>query len=561
MAKQYKNVYTILDKARKGELVTSGPSSLFKSMTRYKKPDIVTPHLHYLDEKTITRCVANFMNSSAQQAEVNNFLSAHGIHKTPADVMQARYEVMHKFPKSLYNDFFNLFNKDISEISFAERSKENVMRYKFIEKANQPLHKIISIGSNVKSMVYTQHAASYFLKIMLLKKFRDEQGLEDMMEQMQQELQKASQAPADNSDQDNQPQQQAQPQPSDNQQSSGQGDNQDTDQDDKDQQEDTQNAPKAESPNGGPGAGKSSEPDPVNDLSDKELERMLKNLSQMMDSKENELEKEMDRAKSACENLDEIYSHDEQSELWDELQGGASASRIDSTLLDSLSDNLRNINMSMTGVKQFIKKILNNSINYFSAKETVTFEPLMETGHMDGLEDVYMLHPKLRTIFMDDMMVKDVQKIGKINIYIDISGSMGASCGVQREDGYYVSRLDFAKAFAIKMQEMDLLENVYTFNTHVYAKKNTLPDLLKINCDGGTTIDAVVNHINIKDENAIVITDADDHCSMYSPKAYFIGTEGATFRHFKYLDQYRHQQMCVFDGSRVRKVNSKGIAQ
>ncbi len=560
MAKQYKNVYTILDKARKGELVTSGPSSLFKSMTRYKKPDIVTPHLHYLDEKTITRCVNTFLNSSAQQSELATFLSAHGINKTPAEIMQARYEVMHKFPKSLYNDFFNLFNKDISEISFAERSKENVMRYKFIEKANQPLHKIISIGSNVKSTVYTQHAAAYFMKIMMLKKFKDEPGIEQMMEQMQQEVQSASEAPPDQSDQDNQPQQQAQSQAGQNQQSSAEGNDQNTDQDADDEQEDSQNSQKAQSPTAGQGAGKSNEPDPVDDLSDKEIEKMLKNLSQMMDSKEHELEKEMEKAKSACENLDELYSHDEQSELWDELQMGSTAGKLDPVLIHSLADNLRNINMGMTGVKQFIKKILNNSISYFSSKETVKFEPLMETGHLDGLEDVYMLHPKLRTIFMDDMMVKDVQKIGKINIYIDISGSMGASCGVQREDGYYVSRLDFAKAFAIKMQEMDLLENVFTFNTHVYAKKNTLTDLLKINCDGGTTIDAVVTHIINKDENAIIITDADDHCSIYSPKAYFIGTEGATFRHFKYLDQYHHQ-MCVFDGTRVRKVNNKGIAQ
>lgn len=576
--KTYSNVYTILDKARKGELVTSGPSSLFKSVTRYKRPDIISPNLHYLDEKTLTRGVNKHLNSDQFRADLAIFLQSKGVVKTSSELYQACLEIQSKFPKSLYNDFYNLFNKDISELTFSQRGKENALRYQFIEKANQPLHKIITIGSNVKSMVYTEHAMAFFMKVMLLKKFMNEPEAEQMMQQMEQEVQKACQAPSsggsgssdqngdeqDDSPQDNQQPSQGNGSQDDSNDDTQDGDSQENDdsqQDDDSSKDDSQQqggqGPQSSNDSGGNGAGKGQSQGPE-EMNDKDLDKMVNSFSKLMEKHSKELEQEMEKAKGLCEKIDTIYSQEEQDDMWEGLQDNTLvAGTLDPAEIARLVDEFKKVQMGMNGVKQFIKKILDDSKSYFSSKENVTFEPLMETGHIDGLEDVYMLHPKLRAIFMDDMMVKETEKVGKINIYIDMSGSMSSSCNAVTESGRSMTRLEFCKAFAIKMQEMDLLNKVYVFDNSVYERRNTMQDILKIKEGGGTSIERVVQHIIAKDENAIVITDADDSCHSYSPKAYFIGTSGANFHHFNHLEQYRHQ-MCVFDGKQIHRVDSNG---
>jgi hypothetical protein len=61
--------------------------------------------------------------------------------------------------------------------------------------------------------------------------------------------------------------------------------------------------------------------------------------------------------------------------------------------------------------------------------------------------------------------------------------------------------------------------------------------------------------------NALVVTDAEDRCHVYSEKAFFIGVDGSNFRHFdaeiiqKYSDR---NQVVVFNGSKISKVDKDG---
>ena len=183
----------------------------------------------------------------------------------------------------------------------------------------------------------------------------------------------------------------------------------------------------------------------------------------------------------------------------------------------------------------------------------------MESGHVDQVQDIYMLHPKLRKFMIDDIMVKETKKVGKIDLYIDNSGSMSSSCGARDEYGNFISRINFAKGFALKMLEMDLLNKIYVFNDHVRPRNTNIHDIAAIKPTGGTNTGGMVNFINKEGRNAIVITDATDSCSVYSEKAYFIGTEGASFRNFTNLAVYKNQ-MCVFDGTSVKQVDEYGNA-
>jgi hypothetical protein len=113
-----------------------------------------------------------------------------------------------------------------------------------------------------------------------------------------------------------------------------------------------------------------------------------------------------------------------------------------------------------------------------------------------------------------------------------------------------------------KLKEMDMLNDVYLFDTRVKKYRNDMISISMIDCGGGTTINEAVRSIVRNDINALVITDAEDHCSIYSDKAFFIGVEGSRFNGFNHdvIEQYSNKnQVVVFDGNRIQKVNSQGL--
>jgi hypothetical protein len=108
---------------------------------------------------------------------------------------------------------------------------------------------------------------------------------------------------------------------------------------------------------------------------------------------------------------------------------------------------------------------------------------------------------------------------------------------------------------------MDMLNKIYVFNNSVRELKTDLFSIANLNTSGGTSINVVIDHIKKYPDNALVITDAEDHCSHYSEKAFFIGVRGARFDHFdkgtmkKYSDA---GQVIIFDGNKISRVGEKG---
>ena len=138
---------------------------------------------------------------------------------------------------------------------------------------------------------------------------------------------------------------------------------------------------------------------------------------------------------------------------------------------------------------------------------------------------------------------------------------MSSSCGVSDAEGNYVSRIDFCKAFAAKLVELDMLNNIYLFDNKVKKYKTDLISISMMDCGGGTTINAAVNSIEKNGVNALILTDAEDGCNIYSEKAFFIGLKGANFCHFhdETIAQYSNRdQVVIFDGSSISGVNDKG---
>jgi hypothetical protein len=227
-----------------------------------------------------------------------------------------------------------------------------------------------------------------------------------------------------------------------------------------------------------------------------------------------------------------------------------------------VSQKLASVRLSLGSVKEKIKKLLDKSVSYFSAKDSTHFEDILNADDIAGLQDYELLHPNLRKIMLEDILVKEVKKVGKIDIYIDISGSMSSSCGVKDVNDRYISKIDFAKSFALKLEEMGMLNEIYLFDNRVVKAKKDPISISMIDANGGTTINNAVRSIERNGVNALVITDAEDSCNEYSDKAFFIGVEGANFSHFnkKTIAEYSEKsQVIIFDGNKISRVDKEGI--
>jgi hypothetical protein len=382
---------------------------------------------------------------------------------------------------------FKLFYNKIDKLEFEERTDANKVRYKFLEHANNPVAKIMTEGSNLKSAIYARNMMMYYLMRLTEMDYVDPNTSEEIKKGLD-------------------------------------GSNEFDDQDD--------------------------------------------NLDKMFNSTRGQatLDRLMEDAQDVCKKLDDALDQEVQEELFDNADGhdnsGKSmASKLDTDFINTVTAEVSKMKLSMGSLKEKLKKLLDKSVSYFSSKKTTTEEDLFNSDNIAGLEDFVLLHPKLRKIFAEDLTVKDSKNIGKIDIYIDISGSMNEYCGVKDLEGKDLTKIQFAKALTVKMKEMDLLNDVYLFDTRVKKYKSDIISISMIGGNGGTSLNNVVESINSKPSNAIVLTDAEDWCNIYSDKAFFIGVKGSRFIQFKknVLTNYAENgQMIVFDGVKTHRVDTAG---
>jgi hypothetical protein len=357
-----------------------------------------------------------------------------------------------------------------------------------LEKANNPVGKIMSEHSNLKSAIYARNIMAYFIARMTMMDFTDPQASEDIK-------------------------------------------------------------------NG------------LNGQSDFDNDGVDKAMKSMMDSTQgkNMLEDAMNKAQELCKEMDNTMSEDVQEQLFESANkpgdGDNLAGKISPDYLRNIASHLEKIKFSMGALKEKIKKLLDKSVSYFSAKKETTYEDLFNSDNMAGLEDYELLHPKLRKIFAEDLQVKDTKSVGKIDIYIDRSGSMSSNCGITGSNSAYITKMEFCKSFAAKLKSMDMLNDVYTFDNRLKKCKNDIISIAMMDCGGGTTIDVAVRNIEKEGRNALIITDAEDNCNIYSDKAFFIGVKGANFGSFtqNVIKEYSDKgQVVIFDGDRIIKVNEYG---
>jgi hypothetical protein len=482
--RQYKNVYTILEKVKKGEIETfyDKNDSLFSRLDFYKRPDLAKPYLHYLDESRLDDAVkAHLWNEKVLRKMYDEI--KHKIQGVDRSTFTAKfYDNVRKVPDHMSYDIFKLYYNKMERLEFSERTKENAGKYKFLERANSPVGKIMTEGSNLKSAIFTRNILFHFILSLTIQQLRDKDDQLDM--------------------------------------------------------DDLLNNPNFDSS--------------TSDVHDK-LDSTLSQES---------LEKALQESTELCKSLDEVTDNETQQMLYETVNDSKDgADKLSVEYIKKASESLKTIKMSMSSLKDRIKKLMDKTTSYFSAKKEDIIEDIFNSDNIAGIDDYISLHPKLRKILIEDVVVKETKSIGKIDIYIDISGSMTSRLNRKDDAENSISRIDFAKSFALKMQDQDLLNDVYIFDTRVKKYKKDEFSLAVLDANGGTNITKVIENIKLKGNNALIITDAEDYCGLYSEKAFFIGVEGARFHHFEPKTRHRYinnGQIIVFDGVKTFNVNEEG---
>jgi hypothetical protein len=371
-----------------------------------------------------------------------------------------------------------------------KKRDNNKVKYKIIENVNDYLSKVITNNSAISSYVFTQEIGTYLGKLFVTELTEEQQ--KKMCEEM------------DNCN--------------------GDGEEEDDG--------------KPKKPSNGSGTGKM-EKEIEHGLNNtrKEFEQALKDAQQKI----KDLEKNTDLTENQ-KNKDHV------NRQMTEDVGNATGN------MHKIKSEVEMLNVNKHALEKAVNRILDKSTGHFSSKYKTYDEDLLDAQEVMDIDGLEYIHPIFQKTMVPELTTSERKYFGKFDLYIDHSGSMGSSCGLNTSHGQ-VSRTLLAKAIALRMKRMGILNNLYLFDDSVNQIKNTELNILLIGSGGGTRIENVLSNVRKTGKNSVVLTDGDDHISTYLHNAYFVGVSVGTFHNFHGGDAKKYlqfQQCCIFDGQKVQ---------
>jgi len=267
----------------------------------------------------------------------------------------------------------------------------------------------------------------------------------------------------------------------------------------------------------------------------------------------------VEEAKYACGKVDQLLTQATSESLGKVFSSGKQGSNRVSKLSDLLS-KLEHMEIAAVELKEWVEKLLERSQNHFHPRLDNEYDCWIDMDHPKLPNELHLFHPACRTFFLDDLHVNKESSQRSIDLYIDISGSMSTTI-LKRAKGSQLTLLDLAKAIALEMVEQRTIDKLYLFNAALHPCETDQEQLAGIMATGGTNLNLVLSHIEKQQKNAIIITDAEDRCDIYTPFAYLMGLKGANFRRFEkeVIRQYsENEQAILFDGNQIVHIGPSG---
>lgn len=214
--------------------------------------------------------------------------------------------------------------------------------------------------------------------------------------------------------------------------------------------------------------------------------------------------------------------------------------------MEKLKNQLSKLKLNKDSIRKVMDKMLNESMNYFSTKYKRVEESLFECDSCEELFGLEFLHPVFKNAELFNVGNEERIYKGKIDLYIDCSGSMDSFRDFEENN---MRMIDLVKGIAMILYRMNMIENLYFFDTSLYKIDDVNEiSILTFDNSGGTDFEKVISEIKFNGNNSVIITDGYDSCSSYTDKAFWMGIGGTTFQsgyESSAFPQYKNNNQCV----------------
>lgn len=252
----------------------------------------------------------------------------------------------------------------------------------------------------------------------------------------------------------------------------------------------------------------------------KEDSEMMNKVDEILNNSTESLDKALKNAQDKIKDLEDKLGKEAMKDL-------ANSDPDFLEKVDTIKNALSNVSINKESVKNILAKILNKSQNYFSNKSVTVEESIFESEELEDLFGLEYLHPIFRNAGLLDIGNEGKIYNGKIDLYLDCSGSMGSK---ESFGGVNIRMSDLVKGIAMVLFRMNMIDKLYFFDGSIYEiKKINEFTILGFNKSGGTNFDNVIDQCNANGRNSVVITDGEDRCSKYSSNVFFVGVGGTRF--------------------------------
>jgi len=409
-------------------------------------------------------------------------------------------------PQHMLNDVYSMYvNRDIKKKAV---TKYNSIKQKVIDSTYNSLTKMVAKDSVLFSQIVTREISLYMQQVqdLIEEETKDENGNKSGIPGLDQEGE--DDGSGSGSGQGGQ----------------GQGDGEGDENDGNGDSSGNGN------PAGGTGAGKGpSSGGPAPKGFEKKVDDIIK-------QNQSKLDQAMKNAEKEIKEIEELLGKEAAKELSD----------TDANFLEDfnrLKELLKKVTFNKDNIKNVLMKILNKSQNYFSKNAITVEESIFDADELDELFGLEYLHPIFRNAGIMDIGNEGKIYTGKIDLYLDCSGSMSSTANF---GGVNIKMSELVKGIAIILYRMNMIDKLYFFDTRIYEIKNINEfTILSFDRSGGTNFNLVVDQALSNKRNSVIITDGEDGVSKYAKNVFWIGIGGTKFSRNDEFKTYRAIRQCV----------------
>lgn len=478
----------------------------------FKRREIVQPYLHHADSALV--------NNKIKESVIRE------LHKLDPRISENYDKLM---PVHLVDDVYSLYYNPSEKIQFEVEDKSNSFKFGILDSINNSLLKIVTNHSHISSYVYAEEISKFLYKKFMELTPEQQEKLKEALQNCNQQGEEDKNQKGKQGPKGQQPGSSGQS-PDNSKGEPGQNDRDHSSGGRRDSEENESRKNSGEDFRGmaNNSHGNNSKKDmsqQAADEIDRDLKKMVENLNSNQSKKE--LENALKKAEQKLEKLQEMGVDLKHDENMPEVEKKEIIANLNN--LDSIRQSLSRLNTSKSKIMGAVKKILNNTTNYFSQKCIKTDVELFEADQILDINGIEYIHPAFRQTKILDLSITERHYIGKFDLYVDCSGSMGAGCGGNLGN---VSRIDLAKSLAMQMKQLGILGDLYEFEDRAKKILTTDISILMMAARGGTNVENVLQNVLKTGNNSVILTDGESYINSFTEKALFIGI-GTDFYYFK----------------------------